>query len=488
MSDSLAYKTATELAFLIRNRYLSPVEVVEYFIDRIESKNEKLNAFIFFGFEEAYEKAKLAEDMLMSGEKIGLMHGVPTALKDLFDTYPGWPTTYGGLKEFKEYKPNTHTSIYAERMEKSGAILLGKTNSPVLGFRATTDNYLFGPTKNPFDLTKNSGGSSGGSAAAVASGLIPFSEGTDAGGSIRVPASWCGLYGFKPSFGRIPFISRPNAFKGGMNSIVPGVLTRTVEDTVLALNVLTGEDKRDPFSIKNNLNIPDILNIKINELKIAYSPNFDVFPIDNEISNLIKNGVKFLADAGACVEEIKLGINYTQQELSDLWLRLVIGSNVGILEEFQKKGVNLLQNGSSLPKEYLQWLERGSQLNIFDINRDQKIKTHLYDTIEATLNKFDFIVSPTTACLPVSNSNDGNTLGPSNINGENIDPLIGWCLTHMTNLTGHPSAVVPVGISKEKLPVGMQIIGKKNEDIDVLELSAVYERINPWYKIYDNIF
>ncbi len=178
LSNELAYKTTTELAGLIRRRELSPVEIVDAFIERIEERNESLNAFIYFGYEDARKQAKNAERALMAGEALGILHGVPSALKDLFDYKPGWISTFGGIRALKDFRADKYCT-FAERIENAGAIFLGKTNSPTMGFRGTCDNYLFGPSHNPFNLAKNTGGSSGGSAAAVADGLVPFAEGSE---------------------------------------------------------------------------------------------------------------------------------------------------------------------------------------------------------------------------------------------------------------------------------------------------------------------
>src|SRR6516225_6443616 len=213
LSDELAYLDLEEIAFRIRRRELSPVDVVGAFISRIEARNPSLNAFVYRGFDEAREKAKDAEKALTDGRPLGPLHGVPVAMKDLFDFKPGWISTFGGIRAMRNFKANFYCA-FAERVENAGAIILGKTNSPVMGFRGTCDNYLFGASKNPFDTRKNTGGSSGGSAAAVADGLVPFAEGTDAGGSIRIPAAWCNVMGLKPSFGRVPGVLRPNAFAG----------------------------------------------------------------------------------------------------------------------------------------------------------------------------------------------------------------------------------------------------------------------------------
>ena len=245
---SQPWMSATEMAAQVRSKAVSPVELVDQTIALIEARNPSLNAFVHCGFDDARKAAKRAEDQVMKGEPIGPLHGVPTALKDLFAFKPGWPSTFGGIRAFKNATTNLSCS-FAERIEAAGAIIMGMTNSPIMGFRGTCDNYLFGPTGTPFDPSRNSGGSSGGSAAAVADGMLPFAEGTDGGGSIRIPAAWCGTYGYKASFGRIPVVARPNAFGGTRPFIFEGPITRTVEDAALALNALAGYHPGDPYSL-----------------------------------------------------------------------------------------------------------------------------------------------------------------------------------------------------------------------------------------------
>src|SRR2546429_6432828 len=297
LSDELAYVTATELAIRIRRHQLSPVEVVDAFIERIEQRNKSLNAFVYLGFEDARQRAQAAEQAIMAGATLGPLHGVPTAMKDLFDFKPGWVSTFGGVRALKDLIVDLYCT-YAERMEQAGAILLGKTNSPVMGFRGTCDNYLFGPAHNPFDLSKNTGGSSGGSAAAVADGLVPLAEGTDGGGSIRIPASWCGVYGYQASFGRVPLVSRPDTFGADTPFIVERALTRTVEDAALGLTTLAGYDPRDPFSLAEQVDFLPATRRSIQDWKIAYSPNFDVFPVDRRGPDGLGEAGKALAEGG----------------------------------------------------------------------------------------------------------------------------------------------------------------------------------------------
>ncbi|MER3450335.1 MAG: amidase [Chloroflexota bacterium] len=484
LSDELAYMSATELAYRIRRRELSPVEVVDAFIERIGRRNPSINAFVYLGFDDARARAREAERALTAGEPLGALHGVPTAIKDLFDFKPGWPSTFGGIRALKNYVVDAYCA-FAERVEKAGAIILGKTNSPVMGFRGTCDNYLFGPSRNPFNTAKNTGGSSGGSAAAVADGLVPFAEGTDGGGSIRIPASWCGVYGYKPSFGRIPFITRPNAFAGDTPFLFEGPITRTVEDAALVVTALAGYDPRDPFSLDERPDLLAATRRSIQGWRIAYSPNFDVFPVEKQVAEVVGRAVRAFEEAGARVEEVRLGIKRHQRELSDLWCRLIMPVNILTLENFKRQGLDLLKDHrDDFPPQYLEWVERGYKLTTLDFYSDQAVRTEIYDAIQRVFETYDLLVTPTLACLPVDNATDGNTVGPSWVNGEEVDPLIGWCLTYFVNFSGHPAASIPAGLSPDNLPVGMQVIGRRYADADVLAASAVFERLRPWHEIY----
>jgi amidase len=477
--DELSQVSAAELAGRIRRRELSPVEAMESAIGRIEAGNERLNAFVHLDFEQARERARQAEAAVASGAALGPLHGVPTAMKDLFDFKPGWPSTFGGVRALEDFVPDFYCA-WAERMERAGAIIVGKTNSPVMGFRGTCDNPLFGPTRNPVDSSRNSGGSSGGSAAAVAAGLVPVAEGTDGGGSIRIPASWCGVYGYKQSFGRVPYIARPNAFTGIHPFLFEGTLARTVEDAALLTEALAGYDARDPFALDEQPTLTSALGGSVRGWRIAYSPNFDVFPVEPEVATVVADAVRAFEEAGAHVEEVTLGIRHDQRELSDLWCRLIIPINVAMFESFKREGMDLLaDHRDDFPAEYLRWIDEGYELRTADLMRDEELRSEVYDAIQNVLSDHELLITPTLACLPVENAADGNTKGPTEINGVEVDPLIGWCLTYPVNFSGHPAASIPAGTA-EGLPVGMQLIGRRYADADVLTASAVFERLRPW--------
>ena len=483
LTDELAYMTASELVARIRRRDLSPVEVIDATIARVEARNPSLNAFVIDGYDDARARAKEAEQAVMSGAPLGPLHGMPSAIKDLFGFKPGWRNTFGGIRALKDYVAD-FSCAFVDRLERGGAIFVGKTNSPIEGFRGTCDNYLFGPSRNPFDPTKNTGGSSGGSAAAVADGLVPIAHGTDGGGSIRIPAAWCGVYGYKASWGRTPFLIRPNAFAGDAPFLFEGPITRTVEDAALAMTALAGHDPADPYSIDGQVDFIGATRRSIRDWKIAYSPDFDVYPVDPRITETVGNAVKLFEQAGASVEPVKLGITRSQQELSDLWCRLISPLNVMGLEEFKAQGIDLEKDHhDDMPPEYWEWIEVGYKMKAVDFFRDQEIRTEVNDAIQGVLNDYDLLVTPTLACMPVDNATDGNTKGPTEINGEAIDPLIGWCMTYFINFSGHPAASIPAGLV-DGLPVGMQIIGRRLADADVLAASAAFERLKPWHDTY----
>jgi amidase len=483
-SDDLAHATVAELATRIRRRELSPVDAVEAAVERIEAANDRLNAFVYLGFDDARERAREAERALTSGRELGPLHGVPTAMKDLFDFKPGWPSTFGGVRALKEFVPDFYCA-WAERMERAGAIIVGKTNSPVMGFRGTCDNPLFGPSRNPFDLSRNTGGSSGGSGAAVAAGLVPVAEGTDGGGSIRIPASWCGVYGYKHSFGRVPYITRPNAFTGLNPFLFEGPLTRTVEDAALVVDATAGYDPRDPFALHEPANLSGAVRRSISGWRIAYSPDFDVFPIDRRVAEVVESAVRAFEQEGAHVEEVKLGIERDQRELSDLWCRLIMPINVEAFENMKAQGLNLLgEHRGDFPPEYLRWIDEGYRLTVPQMARDQQMRTEIYGRDPGRLRELR-PARHAHARLPAGREQRRRQHERADRDhGVQVDPLIGWCLTYFINFSGHPAASIPAGMAEGRLPVGMQIVGKRYADSDVVAASAAFERIRPWQETY----
>ncbi|MFD9719290.1 amidase [Streptomyces sp. NPDC059076] len=483
-AHDIHFMSATAMAHHIRTRELSPVELMEGVISRIEDRNPTINAFVFTAYEEARERARAAERAVLAGENLGRLHGVPTAMKDLFDFKPGWISTLGGVPALAR-NVATASCTWVERMEDAGAIIVGKTNSPVLGFRGLSDNPLFGPTCNPFDTSRNSGGSSGGSAAAVADGMVPFAEGTDAGGSIRIPSAWCGVYGFKPSAGRVPAIMRPNAF-GGTNPFVhEGMITRSVEDAALGLSVLSGAHPMDPFSFGAPADFLGDLQRDVRNWRIAYSPDFGGYPVDPKVAEVVERAVHVFEQAGATVEKVDIDFGLSHTELTDLFLRQIAIQNSETFAHLLTQGIDLLgEHSEGIPRELQDSAEQGSRLTLSSVSRDQMLRSHVFDVLQKVLADHQLLLTPTVGVTATVNATDGESKGPAEINGEPVERLLGWCLTYLINLTGHPAASIPAGLTDQGLPVGLQIIGRRHQDGNVLTASAAFEGIQPWQHIY----
>ncbi|MBR4207516.1 MAG: amidase [Lachnospiraceae bacterium] len=477
--ERLELLSAAELGKEILARNLGPKEVVRYFADRIEAYNKDINAFVYTKTDEALEAAGLLDKRLAAKEDTGVFSGVPFGLKDFLPSKKGWTNTHGGVKSLTAV--DAYDSVFTAAMEKAGGVAIGKTNAPAFGFRGTTDNKLFGPTKNPFDTRYNSGGSSGGSAAAVAAGLVPVSEGGDAGGSVRIPASWCNLVGFKASAGLIPNYCRPDAFCATHPYCTPGGLVKTVEDARLLFELMRGYDERDPLSIR----FSDIMPRDIKGLRIAFTYDFDSFAVDEEAGKIVYAAAKKMEDAGAVVEPVSFNLKRDAYEYACIWDMAITIDSVIEFEHKKKEGFDLIgDHMDELPEEFIYWYKRAAALNIMDYHEWNLARTEIFDAHREVFKNYDLIISPVTACPPVLNTEDGNTKGPEMINGRRSETLIGFCETFYENILGNPACSVPAGFTKEGLPVGMQIIGNRLNDLLVLHAAEVYEKINPWRDDY----
>jgi amidase len=248
--------------------------------------------------------------------------------------------------------------------------------------------------------------------------------------------------------------------------------------------VLAGYDDRDPFALDAPTGFTAATRRSIAGWRVAFSPDFGVYPVDPRVATVVQEAVRAFEQAGADVEEVDLDLRHDQRELSDLWCRLIIPLNLEALEEVKAAGHDVLaEHRADLPPEYLRWIEEGQRLTALDVLHDQQMRTHVYDQLQQVLRSHDLLVTPTLACLPVPNADNGNTMGPDSIQGVDVDPLIGWCLTYLLNYTGHPAASIPAG-DVDGLPVGMQVIGRRYADADVFAAGAAYERIRPWHHAY----
>lgn len=482
VSNSICYLPATEMASRIKRGELSPVDVVDAHIERIESREEELNAFITLLKNEAREEAKEAERAVETAAELGPLHGVPIAVKDLLGAIEGIRHTKGAKPLENVVADNT--AIAVQRLKDAGAIVIGKTNTPEFGHKGQTDNLLVGETPTPFDLERTSGGSSGGSAAAVADGMVPLATGSDAGGSCRIPASACGVFGYCPSFTRVPHAHRPNMF------VAPpffqaGTLSRSVSDAAVMLDVMTGPHPRDPFGLPDDgVDYIEATQQPISGLDIAYNPDLDgLFSVDSEVRSVVESSLGAFETLEATVEEVEIGVEHTFDDLwhafMDHWSVTMAGINEGVKAEHD---IDMYGNHrEELPASVVEKIEDGREMRALELGGAQSTITSFFDTIQDLFEDYDLLVTPTLSIKPPSME---YVSGPPKINGEETREALGWFLTWPFNLTATPNASVPAGVSEDDLPIGLQIIGPRYEDERVFAASAGFERVNPWSDAY----
>lgn len=484
--NDLCAESATELAGRVRGGDLSPVAIVEAHLDRIDARDDEINAFVTVCAEEARDAAREMERTIERGEDPGPLAGVPVAVKDLEDV-AGVRTTFGS-------KPLADTvaeesEVFVDRLREAGAVVVGKTNTPEFGHKGTTDNLVAGATGTPFDPSRNAGGSSGGSAAAVAAGMAPIAQGSDGGGSVRIPSAWCGVYGLKPTFRRIPRPNEPDAFSHTPFSQL-GPHARTVEDAALLLDVLAGPHPADPLVAPDDgTDYLGALDRDVSGLRVAYSPDLGVFPLEERVRRVVDDAVEALDDAGATVERVETVFEDSHVDLCESW---TVGFEVGFaaLAETlsESRGVEYLDadRGDATPA-FAEAIQAGRETSAVEYKRADEVRTSAFLAVQRLLEDYDLLASATLAVPPVENRGDGNTVGPAEVDGEPVDPLVGWCLTYPFNMTGHPAASVPAGLDRDGLPVGLQLAGRRFEDDTVLAASAAIERERPWHHTYDAI-
>ena len=482
----LCFLPATELAARIRRRDISPVEAVKSYLLRIEERNPVVNAYTLVLAEQALDAARASEAAVMSGRPLGPLHGVPVAIKDL-DDVAGVPTSMASLA-VENRVPKTSAAA-VERLLEAGAIVLGKTNTPEFGHKGITDNLRFGPTSTPWKIGYNAGGSSGGSAAAVADGMAALGQGTDGGGSVRIPASFSGAVGFKPSFGRVPSVTRPDAFLWGHPLVHIGPLARTVGDAALMTSVMAGPHAGDPLSLPDD-GVDYLRGTEgaRRQFRVAFSPQLGDFPVDRRVAGVVKSAVEALARSGVQVDEVKLDFGSGHDSLARLWVRLISVHYGAIARHWKQEGIDLLgEHSEKLTPQFRQMLINAETISAVDHALDDVLRTGVFVGLQSVFERYELIVCPTLAIPPVRNASDGNTIGPTDIGGETVDPLIGWCMTFPINFTGHPAISVPAGLTPDGLPVGLQIIGRRHADETVLALASRFELAQPWFQDYPGL-
>ncbi len=464
MSSELAFIPAWKLLERINSKDLSPVEITQYFLDRIEQLNPRLNAFLTVCGEEALTAAKKAEQKLVKGEATGSLHGLPVPVKDLNVT-KGIRTTRGSIA-YKDSVPD-EDDIIVERIKAAGGIVIGKTNTPEFGHRGTTENMISAPCRNPWDTDRTPGGSSGGAAAALAAGMCSIATGSDGGGSIRIPASFSGLYGIKPTQGRV---ARLYPSPGGWGQFGQnGPLSRNVRDSVLLLSVMAGPDDRDPTCLQElPPNFNDAFNGDVRGLRIAWSPDYGYLPVDPQVAACTKAAVGIFQNLGAHVDEVTPPI--PGDTILETFLVLFASDNLA------NNGTLLDTMPDQLTPTYRTMLETARSFT-----SDQVMKAlHALEWHRAKMrdffNQYDLLISPTMAvpAFPIEQF-------PDTIGGHSVDPLWGFTpFTYPINMSGQTAASIPCGFSKEGLPIGLHIVGPKGAEVAVLRASLAFEEAMPW--------
>ncbi|HSV60049.1 MAG TPA: amidase [Variovorax sp.] len=463
MTEELCFWTAVRLREAISRREVSPVEVTRAVLDRATRLQPKLNCFITLCADEAMRDAKAAEEAVMRGEPTGLLHGIPYACKDLVNT-KGVKTTFGSLL-FADNVP-TEDAAATSRMRQQGAILIGKTTTSEFGSKCLTDAPLFGRTRNAWHPDRTSGGSSGGAAVAVATGLAPIGIATDGGGSTRIPAACNGVVGMKQSIGLVPH-SQAEDVIGNLTYVTP--ISRTVADTALMLQAMAGEDACDPWSagaqaadyLEATRSVKDLRGKRI--LFAATPPGR---PIASDVAACFESSLQLLQDLGAELAEMAPASDF---DIEPLWRTInhtVWKARFGQMAQEQP---------DRLSPSLIQQIALANDYTAVDYQRANFARTRLFRHVQELLRDHDFIVVPTLArtALPI----DQDLFGKLEIDGRLFDEVrsnwFPWTMPF--NLTGHPAITLPCGFGRDGLPIGLQLVGRLRQESDLLAAAAVFE-------------
>ena len=461
--DSISFTSACELARLIRNRELSPVEVVDRFLDRIDRLNPMLNAFVTVAGDHARAAARRAE--AARRDALPPLHGVPLAVKDTLFT-KGIRTTAASLV-YRDFVPD-YDSAPVEKLVEAGAIVIGKTNTPefAMGAGLSYNRIIGDDSHNPWSLERTAGASSGGSAAAVAAGLAPMAIGSDAGGSIRIPAAWCGIYGFKQTTG---LVSGYGGFRS--NESLPlftaiGPLTRTVRDAAVMLKAMAGHDDRDPFTLRGEP--PDFaaaLDSRPGPLRVAWSPDLGRADVDPEIRTLAESAARKLQDLGCRVDE-------ATPDIDDM---LAVWGPIGQADLYAGHGEDLERHPDQFTSVLRAMIESGRDVSGAEYAKALWGMYRIRAQMEGFFEKYDLLATPTLGAIPFDIE---EVLREYEKPGRHLEALVTFC--PLANLTGGPSASVPCGFTSHGLPAGLLITGRFGEDAAVLQASAAIEEAMPW--------
>jgi amidase len=456
VDGTLTRKSARELVQLMRTRAVSPVEVLDAHLAAIEAINPKLNAIITLAADQARDAARLAEAAVMKGEALGLLHGLPIGVKDVTPT-AGIRTTFASPL-FKDYVP-TEDAEAVRRLKAAGAIVLAKTNTPEFACGANTNNALFGPTRNPWNPALSPAGSSGGSAAAVAAGMLPIAHGTDFGCSIRIPAAFCGIVGIRPTPGLIPSYPLHLPWDPGQ---VPGPLARDAEDAALFLDASVGFSRISPISVappwQSALAELDH-NDDIKELRIAYVSDIAGIGVEAEIDAICRDAAAALGKRGAEVEQIEFDASAGRapyQIWRGFWM---VAQQYQRLAQIAEFGQNLRGN-----------VEAGLKLNALDFAAAEHKREEMFHHFRRLFDRYDVLLTPAAPVKPYPIEMNF----PDQINGRKFENYIDWIApAYLITLVSLPAATAPAGLSHDGLPVGMQIVAPRFEEPLILRVARM---------------
>ncbi len=464
-ATELCFTSASELGRMYRAREVSPVEVTEAVLARIEWLNPSLHAFVTVTGELARERAGASEGRAMRGELIGPLDGVPYSLKDLEPT-AGIRTTFGS-KWFEDHVPSADGTV-AGRLKATGGVLLGKTNTPNFGYKDMCDNMIGPPCSNPWKLDRTSGASSGGAGSAVAAGLGPIAHGSDGAGSIRIPASLCGIFGLKPNFGRVPYAPTADLFATRSHN---GPMARTVRDAALLLQALAGYDARDPLSLGDPA--PDYLAAcegDLRGLRVVWSADFGYAPLDPEVRRVAGAAAGRFADFGSAFEERDPGWASPRDFHKTIYEVSIASRQIERAEEHPEW----------IEATLAQIIENAQKVSAIEHGKALVARTAFFEQARAFFETCDLLLTPQ---MPVGawSKEPGPTEGPREIGGQPTPTMFDRLpFTYPFNLTGQPAATVPCGFTSEGLPVGLQIVGRWRDEATVLRAAACFEAAQPW--------
>ena len=463
-TPDICFLTATEMAGLIRRKELSAREVMAAHLKQIDRVNPKVNAIVTLIAEQATENARKADEAQARGAALGPLHGLPVVHKDLFET-AGIRTTFGS-PIFKDNVPK-RDAIIVERIRNAGAICVGKSNTPEFGTGSQTFNAVFGATKNPWDLTKTCGGSSGGAAVSLACGMVPIADGSDSGGSLRNPAAFCNVVGIRTAPGRVPQHAQGNAW---LTISVQGPMARTVSDVALLLSAIAGPDPRCPISIDQpGSRFAGNLDRSFKGVRVAWFKNMGGIPFDARVLQAIAAQRRVFESLGCVVEEAEPDWTGAHEGYDTLRAWNYAGT--------QAENVRLNRD---LVKDTVLWeVERGSRLSGGDIARAEGLRSQAWDRMRVFQEKYEYFIAPTCQVLPY----DINQPYPTEIEGVKMSTYIEWqksCI--LISALENPAISVPCGFTGEGLPVGLQIVGRHRDEWSVLQLALAFEKATGGFK------